>query len=85
MNKKVVTRKVDGGVRFWVIGDVPKAAPKPKIEGKDLGFCHFCQKPVSKKNNFCNGCKILVCKKCDVNENEDFLAKHEPEVHRKNG
>lgn len=46
-------------------------------------LCYLCNENPTTKDNFCYGCKQLICGDCAVNQNMSFGV-HDPEDHLEN-
>lgn len=55
-------------------------APKEPKPTKKIVACYFCKKEVDKEN-FCHGCKTVVCDECDVAAPNVPWGPHDPEAH----
>ena len=53
-----------------------KPAPRPKL----IVQCEFCKAECSPAD-FCHGCKVVICDKCDVSCGETPWGPHQPEEH----
>jgi hypothetical protein len=48
------------------------------MRGKAISTCHMCRRRVDGQENFCYGCQVHICSRCDVNA---CTGKHVPIDH----